>query len=69
MKTIPGNSIGGHVCNEYLVHTFNKDMHRDFCSIGSGTPPTNEINSGEDERGTFWYFFIAKPLVQEVVKV
>jgi hypothetical protein len=54
MKTIPGNSIGGHVRKEYLVHAFDKDMHRDFGSMGSGNPLTNEVNSGEDEKGTFW---------------
>jgi hypothetical protein len=63
-KTIPGNSIGGQVHNEYLVHTFNKAMHRDFGSMGSGNPLTNEINSDEDERGTFWYFLIANPIAQ-----
>jgi hypothetical protein len=58
MKTIPGNSIGGQVRNEYLVHTLDKDMHCDFCSMGSGNPLKNEVNSGEDEKGPFRYFLI-----------
>jgi hypothetical protein len=69
MKTIPGNSIGGQVRKEYLVHTFNNDMHRYVGSMGSENPLTNEVNSGEDERGTFWYLLIAKPIIQEAVEV
>jgi hypothetical protein len=68
-KTIPGNSIGGQVRKEYLVHTFNNDMHRYVGSMGSENPLTNEVNSGEDERGTFWYLLIAKPIIQEAVEV
>jgi hypothetical protein len=53
MKTIPGNSIGVKVHTEYLMHTFDKDMHHDFGSMCSGTPLTTEVNSGKDEKGTF----------------
>jgi hypothetical protein len=69
MKTIPGNIIGGKVRKQCLVHTFDKDMHHGFGSMGSGNPLTNEVNSGEDERGTFSYFLILKPIIQEVVEV
>jgi hypothetical protein len=58
MKIIPGNSIGRQVRNEYLVHTFDKDMHRDFGSMGSGPPPTNEVNNSEDENGPFGTFLL-----------
>jgi hypothetical protein len=44
-------------------------MHRDFGSIASGNPLIIEINSGEDERGTVWYFLIVKLIVQEAVEV
>jgi hypothetical protein len=50
------------------VHTFDKDMHRDFDLIGSGNPLKNEVYSGEDD-DTFWYCLIVKPIVQEVVEV
>jgi hypothetical protein len=69
MKTIPGNSIRGQVYKEYNVNKFDKDMRRDFGSMGSGTPLINEVHSGEDEKGNFWYCLIAKPIIQEVVEV
>jgi hypothetical protein len=69
MKTIPSNSIGGQVRKDYLVHLFDNDMHHDCGSIGSGNPLTNEVNSGEDDKGTFWCFLIVKPTVLELVEV
>jgi hypothetical protein len=68
-KTIPGNSIGGQVSKEHILHRFDNDMHCNFGSMGSGNPHTNEIESGEDDKGTFWYFIILKPIVQEVVEL
>jgi hypothetical protein len=69
MKIIPGKSIRGQVRNEYLMHTFDKDIHCDFGSMGSGNPHRHEAHSGEDEKGTVWYFLISKSIVQEVVEV
>jgi hypothetical protein len=69
MKTIHGISIGGQVRNECFVNTFDKGMHCDFGSMGSGNPLANEVNSGEDNKGTFWYFLIVNLIVHEVVEV
>jgi uncharacterized protein (DUF924 family) len=54
MSTIPGNSIGGKVNKDNLVHTFYKGMPRDFGSMGSGNHLSNEVYSGEDDNDTFW---------------
>jgi hypothetical protein len=69
MKSLPSNNSGGQVRHEYLVHIFNKDMHRDFSSMSANNPLDNECYMDQYYKGTTWYFLVAKPIVQEANEV
>jgi hypothetical protein len=69
MKSLPSKYVGGQVCHEYLVHIFNRDMHRDFGSMSANNPLDNECYIDKDSKGTTWYCLVAKPIVQEATEV
>jgi hypothetical protein len=39
MKSLPSNYGGGQVRHKYLVHIFDRDMHRDFSSMPANNLP------------------------------
>jgi hypothetical protein len=68
MKSLPSNNSGGQVRHEYLVHIFNKELHRDFSSMSANNPLDNEWYMDQDYKGTAWYCLVAKPIIQEVTE-
>jgi hypothetical protein len=69
MKSLPSNNVGGQVRHEYLVHIFDRDMHRDFSSMSANNPLDNECYMDQDSKGTTWYCLVVKPIVQEATEV